>query len=297
MLLGRDTTLERDVVIKETRHVFGLVTCVPRDELVTRVKAAVVAQARLDHPHVLRVVDVQFTGDAPALVLDRAAESLATRLTRGLMPVDVVVRVLLRASQGLAAAHRQGIVHGGLKPEDILFDATGNVRLTDFGIARVAERASDTQTRAPSVYVRRGNPSDMAPEQLHKGKVSAASDVHSLGILLYEMLTGHLPGRRSPMPSASERVVRAIGVDRVAALDGRFDRMTCDPLPERFASIDDVLAALYAAFPASQVGSRGTLLLCEGEPPPPRGDGDDRHRPACPRGDRGDQGPPELRDA
>ncbi|MBM4282751.1 MAG: hypothetical protein FJ137_19035, partial [Deltaproteobacteria bacterium] len=66
MLLGRDTTLERDVVIKETRHVFGLVTCVPRDELVTRVKAAVVAQARLDHPHVLRVVDVQFTGDAPA---------------------------------------------------------------------------------------------------------------------------------------------------------------------------------------------------------------------------------------
>jgi hypothetical protein len=273
VLLGRDTTLDRDVVLKEIRHVFDLVTYVPRDELLARVRSAVMAQARLDHPHILRVVDVQFAGDAPVIVLDRAAESLAARLARGLMPVDAVVRVLLQASYGLSAAHRQGIVHGGLKPENILFDAAGNVRLADFGIARVAERPSEPASSAPPVYVGRGNPSYMAPEQLHKGKASAAGDVYSLGILLYEMLTGNLPGRRSPMPSSSDRVARAVGAERVAAVDDLFDRMTRDPLPERFSSIDDVLAALYDAFPTSQVGTRGTLLLSECDPssaaPPP----------------------------
>jgi hypothetical protein len=310
VLLGRDTTLDRDVVVKEVRHVFELVTYVPRDELVARVKSAVMMQARLDHPHVLRVVDVNFAGEAPSVVLDRAVESLASRIGRGLMPVDAVLRVLLQICYGLSAAHKQDIVHGGLKPENVLFDAAGNVRLADFGIARVAERSSDLNTSAPPVYVGRGNPSYMAPEQLHKGKASAAGDVYSLGILLYEMLTGNLPGRRSPMPSSSERVVRAVGVERVAALDDLFDRMTRDPLHERFTSIDDVLGAIYAAFPAAQVGTRGTLLLSENDalaPPstkPAVDDGGD----VGGGGDGGDGGelpvevtavtkaPPELRD-
>jgi hypothetical protein len=299
VLLGRDTTLERDVVIKEFRHVFDLVTYVPREELLTRVKAAVMAQARLDHPHVLRVVDVQFAGDAPVLVLDRAVESLAARLARGAMAIDAVVRVLLQASHGLSAAHRQGVVHGGLKPENILFDSAGNVRLSDFGIARVAERVADPQTSAPPVYVGRGNPSYMAPEQLHKGRASAAGDVYSLGILLYEMLTGNLPGRRSPMPSASKRVVDAVGVERAAALDEMFDRMTRDPLAERFTSADDVLDALFAAFPSAQVGVRGTLLLCEPDPRAPAASvvlEEDRSDPSAAEVTAVVRAPPELRD-
>ena len=109
----------------------------------------------------------------------------------------------------------------------------------------------------------------MAPEQLHKGKVLPQGDIYALGILLYEMLTGNLPGRRSPMPSASERVVAAVGKDKVEALDDLFDRMTRDPLHERFESIDAVLDALYAAFPTTLVGARGTLLLSEKDPLPP----------------------------
>ncbi|MDP2345179.1 MAG: serine/threonine-protein kinase [Deltaproteobacteria bacterium] len=266
VMLGKDTTLERDVVVKEVRHVYELVTYLSRDEITTRIKAAVMAQARLDHPHVLRVVDVQFGGDAPTIVLDRALESLATRVGRGIMPVDVVIRVLLQICYGLAHAHAQGIVHAGLKPENVLFDKSGNVKLADFGIARVTERTNDPSTSAPPVYVGRGHPSYMAPEQLHKGKASAAGDVYALGILLYEMLTGNLPGRRSPMPSASERVVAAVGVDKVIALDDLFDRMTRDPLHERFANIEEVLKALYAAFPGTLVGTPGTLLLSETDP-------------------------------
>lgn len=265
VLLAKDTTLERDVVVKEVRHVYDLVVYLSREEITARVKSAVMAQARLDHPHVLRVVDVSFAGDAPTVVVDRAVESLAARMARALMPVESVVRVLLQICYGLHAAHSTGLIHAGLKPENVLFDASGNVKLSDFGIARVTERdlSAPPNSSAPPVYVGRGHPSYMAPEQLHKGKASAAGDIYALGILLYEMLTGNLPGRRSPMPSASERVVAALGKERVTALDDIFDRMTRDPLHERFASIDDVLAALYAAFPASLVGTRGTLLLSE----------------------------------
>lgn len=271
VMLARDATLERDVVVKEVRHVYDLVTYVPRDEITARVKQAVMAQARLDHPHILRVVDVQFSNDAPTIVLDRAVESLATRMARGLMPVEVVLRVLLQIAYGLSHAHRHDIVHGGLKPENVLFDGAGNVKLADFGIARVAERSSsEPASSAPPVYVGRGHPSYMAPEQLHKGRVIPQADVYALGILLYEMLTGNLPGRRSPMPSSSERVVAAVGKDRIEALDDLFDRMTRDPLHERFASIDDVLEHLYRTFPAGLVGQRGTLMLSEVDPLPPQ---------------------------
>lgn len=273
VMAARDATLERDVVVKEVRHVYELVTYVPKDEITARVRHAVMAQARLDHPHILRVVDVQFQGDTPTIVLDRASESLAARMARGLMPVEVVLRVLLQIAYGLSHAHRHDLVHGGLKPENVLFDAAGNVRLADFGIARVAERSSsEPSSSAPPVYVGRGHPSYMAPEQLHKGKVIPQADVYALGILLYEMLTGNLPGRRSPMPSSSERVTAAVGKDRIEALDDLFDRMTRDPLHERFASIDDVLEHLYRTFPAALVGQRGTLMLSETDPlGPPAG--------------------------
>jgi hypothetical protein len=265
VLLAKDTTLERDVVVKEVRHVYDLVVYLSREEITARIKSAVMAQARLDHPHVLRVVDVSFAGDAPTVVVDRAVESLAARMARALMPVESVVRVLLQICYGLRAAHSTGLIHAGLKPENVLFDVSGNVKLSDFGIARVTERdlSAPPNSSAPPVYVGRGHPSYMAPEQLHKGKASAAGDIYALGILLYEMLTGNLPGRRSPMPSASERVVAALGKERVTALDDIFDRMTRDPLHERFASVDDLLAAIYAAFPANLVGTRGTLLLSE----------------------------------
>jgi serine/threonine protein kinase len=269
VLAARDTTLDRDVVVKEVRHVYELVTYVSKEEITARVKTAVMAQARLDHPHILRVIDVQFQNDAPTIVLDRAVESLAARVERGLMPVAVVMRVLIQIGYALSHAHRQDLVHGGLKPENVLFDSGGNVKLADFGIVKVAERSADPNTSAPPVYVGRGHPSYMAPEQLHKGKVVPQADVYALGILLYEMLTGNLPGRRSPMPSSSERVVSAIGKDHVEALDDLFDRMTRDPLHERFGSIDEVLDAIYATFSAELVGKRGALLLWETDPLPP----------------------------
>jgi serine/threonine protein kinase len=267
---AKDNVLEKDVVVKEVRHVFELVTYLPRDEISNRIKGAVMAQAKIDHPHVLRVLDVNFVGDYPTVVLERAVGgSLRERMTRGALPVNVVMRIALQAAYALHHMHRHGILHGGLKPENVLFDASGNVRLSDFGLARATERMPDNTTSAPPVYVGRGNPSYMAPEQLHKGELTRASDVYALGILLYELLTGTLPGRRSPMPSATPRVKEALGDKGARSVDDLFDKMTRDPVAERFPDFDEVLAALYGAVPDASAIGRGTLLLYEEDPLPP----------------------------
>jgi serine/threonine protein kinase len=264
--VAKDTVLEREVVVKEVRHVFELVTYLPRDEVTKRIRDAVMMQAKIDHLHVVRVVDVNFVGDVPIIVLDRAAGgSFRERMRKGLLPVPVVLRIALQSSYGLHHAHRHGVIHGGIKPENVLFDAAGNVRLSDFGLARAAERIPDTATTAPPVYVGRGNPSYMAPEQLHRGEVTKAADVYALGILIYELLTGTLPGRRSPMPSSSSRLRDALGSDGAAAIDDLFDKMTRDPVEERYRSFDDVLTALIAALPRED-GGRGTMLLYERDP-------------------------------
>jgi hypothetical protein len=266
---AKDRLLERDVVLKEVRHVYELVSYLPRDEITSRVRDAVMAQARLDHPHVLRVIDVNFVSDVPTIVLERAAGgSLRERMHRGTLPVAVVMRLALQLGYGLLHAHKYGVVHGGLKPENILFDFAGNARIADFGLARATERLPDATTSAPPVYVGRGNPSYMAPEQLHRGELSRAADVYATGILLYELLTGTLPGRRSPMPSATARVKEALGERGAKGLDDLFDRMTRDPVEERFATFEDVLAALYATLPEKEVVGRGTLLLYEEDPLP-----------------------------
>jgi eukaryotic-like serine/threonine-protein kinase len=260
---AKDSVLDRDVVLKEVRHVFELVSYLPREEIIKRVRDAIMTQGKLDHPHVLRVVDVDFGAQAPTLVLEYAVGgSLRARMTRALPPVEVALRVVLQASTALAFAHAKGITHGGLKPENVLFDAAGNVRLADFGLARATERAPDPTTSAPPVYVGRGSTSYMSPEHLHKGELTQQGDIYAVGIMLYELLCGTLPGRRSPMPSASPRVAEKLG-EAATAIDDLFDRMTRDPLNERIASFDDVIAMLYAALPQKNVVGRGTLLLYE----------------------------------
>jgi hypothetical protein len=265
---ARDAVRNRDVIVKEVRHVFELVSYLTKDEIVRRVRDAVMSQARLDHPHILRVVDVSFGEETPTIVVDRAAGgSLRERMTRAPIPVDIALRIVLQAAAGLAFAHARSVVHGGIKPENVLFDAAGNVLLSDFGIARVAERPLDQTTSAPPVYVGRGNPSYMAPEQLHRGECGVPADVYALGIILYEMLTGQLPGRRSPMPSQTPAVKQALG-DGAKVVDDVFDLMTRDPIAERHTSFDPVIDALWRALPKREAG-RGTLLLYETDPLPP----------------------------
>lgn len=261
---AEDMTLERRVALKELSHVFEFVTYIPREELRRRLKDAALAQAKLDSPHVLDVVDLDFAAYIPHVVTAFAAGgNLAQRLDRAQelgepMPVDVTLRVLQQCAAGLAHAHAAGVVHGGLKPENILFDAAGNAALADFGLVKVTAKGALT---GPPVYVGAGTTSYMAPEQLHEEKVSPEGDVYALGILLYQMLTGQLPGRRSPMPSEKNK-------DCPAALDDLFDKMTMDAPADRTASAEDVLEALADAVGDRQGFVPGLLTLNTTDPWP-----------------------------
>jgi serine/threonine protein kinase len=261
---AEDLTLERPVALKELSHVFDFVTYIPREELRRRLKDATLAQAKLECPHVLPIVDLDFAAYVPHVVVTYASGgNLAQRLERAAalgepMPIDVTLRVLQQCAAGLAHAHARGVVHGGLKPENILFDAAGNVLLSDFGLVKVTAKGALT---GPPVYVGAGSTSYMAPEQLHEEKVSPEGDVYALGILLYQMLTGQLPGRRSPMPSDKNK-------DCPSALDDLFDQMTMDAPGDRTSSAEAVLEALAKAVGPRQGFEAGQLTLNTVDPWP-----------------------------
>jgi eukaryotic-like serine/threonine-protein kinase len=105
-----------------------------------------------------------------------------------LLPVAVVLRIGARVADALAHAHAQGIVHRDIKPANVMADLTGDsVKVTDFGIARIADAS---RTRTGMVL---GTPSFMSPEQMAGGDVDGRSDVYSLGAMLFQLLSGHLP--------------------------------------------------------------------------------------------------------
>lgn len=261
---ARQVLLDQEVALKEMRHVFDYVTYIEPAELTSRIKEATLRQAKLNHPHILSVRDL-VESDTLHVVLGYAGGgSLKERMARakeqsgGVLKTEQSLRIFLQICYGLNHAHAHDVVHGDLKPENVLFDHAGNVLLSDFGAASVTR---GDEGKAP-VYVGTGTPSYMAPEQLHSAQEGPAADIYAVGILLYEMLTGALPGRRSPMPSEVNKEVSA-------GLDDIFDRMTQDKIADRFASFEEVLGALYKVLPTEQVLSRGNLLLHEVDPFPP----------------------------
>jgi hypothetical protein len=254
---GRHTALGLDVAIKELKDIFGYFSFLQRGEVLKRLKREICAQAVVRHPAIAAVIDQNTEAATPYFVVELCASNLRARLDgaagKGLPP-EQAIRVFLQLAYGLEAAHAQGFTHGNLKPENVLLDALGNARLADFGLSRVIE--VDASKGMPQVFVGTGGMGYMSPEQLVRtGKdLGPSSDVYGLGILLYEMLTGYLPGRRSPLPSAANPGVPA-------KLDAIFDRMTQDRKEERYPDFEAVLADFYAAFDDGSFLSRGDLIL------------------------------------
>jgi serine/threonine protein kinase len=170
------------------------------------------------------------------------------------LPAEEAIRVFLQLCYALRAAHATGLTHGNLKPENVLFDGLGNARLSDFGLSRVIE--VDTAKGMPQVFVGTGGMGYMSPEQLARSTkdLGPSSDVYGAGIVLYEMLTGQIPGRRSPLPSA-------VNSAAPAKLDALFDKMTQDRREQRPPDVDAVLTEFYAAFADGAWLKKGDLIL------------------------------------
>ncbi|MFO7321985.1 MAG: protein kinase [Chloroflexota bacterium] len=146
--------------------------------------------ASLEHIHILPVFDYGLAEGEIAYIAMRLLRggSLADLLKDGPLPLERAADIITQVARGLAYAHRRGVIHRDLKPSNILFDPNGNAFLTDFGLAKVL--ASPDMTRPGNLV---GTPAYVSPEMLRGEPIDHRSDVYSLGILAYEMLTGRLP--------------------------------------------------------------------------------------------------------
>ena len=140
---------------------------------------------QISHPNVCRVHDIAETKGQSFLSMEYIdGEDLATLLRRiGRLPSDKAVEIASQLCGGLAAAHQEGVLHRDLKPANVMIDGRGRAKITDFGLAGLAEEFEGAEVRA-------GTPAYMAPEQLAGKEVSVKSDIYSLGLVLYELFTG-----------------------------------------------------------------------------------------------------------
>lgn len=238
---AKQIKLDRLVALKEIKEIFDVFAGVQRSDIVERFTQIVQTQSRLLHPNIIQIIDLDTDAQFPFVVMQYAPNGNLRRLinTAERPPLQIALKYFLQILHALNTAHDNGVTHGGVKPENIVLDHAGNALVTDFGISGVAEL--DANRGATQVYVGVGTVAYMSPEQFRDPNSSSVkSDIYSLGIMFYEMLTGKVPGRRSPMPSS-------FFPDIPRALDDVFDRMSMDDADERYESIEEILADVYAS--------------------------------------------------
>lgn len=183
-----DRRLERMVAIKVMQAPFTAPA--EHHEFAARFRREAKAAARLTHPGMVRVYDQGVDGDISYLTMEYVqGENLRARLSHeGTLSVGESLTLVESVLDALSAAHRQGLVHRDVKPENILIDTDGYPKLADFGLARAV-----TEVTATSTGVIMGTVAYLAPELIQNGEGDARSDVYASGILLFEALTGRQP--------------------------------------------------------------------------------------------------------
>ncbi|WP_038116003.1 Stk1 family PASTA domain-containing Ser/Thr kinase [Veillonella sp. AS16] len=184
--LGEDTLLGRPVAIKILHANFA-----NDDEFVKRFKREAQAAGKLNHPNIVNMYDVGFDQNLHYIIMEYVdGETLKEYITRhGRLSIDEAVKFTIAIAEGLEHAHAMGIVHCDIKPHNVIITRTGRVKVTDFGIAR-AMNATNTVMYTNSIL---GSAHYLSPEQASGKPVDGNTDIYSLGVVLYEMLTGRVP--------------------------------------------------------------------------------------------------------
>ncbi len=198
-----DTRLGREVALKVLPERFEASA-----DWLRRLKREARATAALNHPNVLTVFDVgQAAGRAFVVYELLEGQTLRERLEGGRLTEGQALACAAQVARGLSAAHAKGIIHRDIKPENLFLTAGGPVKILDFGVARLEERAwaqSSTTEETEDQGLRMGTTSYMSPEQARGLAADARSDIFSLGIVLFEMIAGRHPFRRdSPLETVS----------------------------------------------------------------------------------------------
>lgn len=252
---GKHNALGLDICVKELKDIFGYFSFLQRGEVIKRLKKELCSQAQVRHPGIVQVLDQNTDVARPYFVLELCKGSLREKLDQAGgkgVPVGEGIRYFLQLAYALRAAHQAGLTHHNVKPENVLFDLYGNAKLSDFGLGRVIE--VDQSKGMPQVFVGTGGMAYLAPELISRTKDAGPSaDVYALGIVLYEMMTGNIPGRRSPMPSE-------VNSDCPSKLDPIFDKMTQDRRDQRYQDFDALLDDFYGAFSDGEYLTKGDLI-------------------------------------
>ncbi|MEJ7842241.1 MAG: protein kinase, partial [Rubrobacter sp.] len=186
VFLARDEVLERDVAIKVLRGQYA-----EDEEFVERFRREALGVASLSHPNIVQVYDRGVSEDGRYYIAMEYVPggTLKDRIVRnGPLSPDTASSVAVQIADALGAAHERGLIHRDVKPQNVLVTASGDVKVADFGIARAA--AADVISRTSAVL---GTARYMSPEQAMGQEVGPPSDLYSLGVVLYEMLTGEVP--------------------------------------------------------------------------------------------------------
>ncbi|OBG33481.1 serine/threonine protein kinase [Mycobacterium sp. E3198] len=254
---GLDVRLDRPVAVKvmDARYTGD-------DQFLTRFQLEARTVARLKNPGLVAVYDQGLDARHPFLVMELVEGGTLRELLaeRGPMPPHAVAAVLRPVLGGLAAAHRAGLVHRDVKPENVLISDDGDVKIADFGLVRAVAAAGITST---SVIL--GTAAYLSPEQVRDGNAGPRSDVYSAGILTYELLTGRAPFTGDSALSVAYRRLDTDVPPPSAAIDGvppQFDdfvlRATARDPGDRYADAVEMGADLEAiadelALPAFRV--------------------------------------------
>ncbi len=219
---------------------------------------------QVSHPNVCRVYDIGEVNGQHFLTMEYIdGEDLSSLLRRiGRLPPDKALETAHQICAGLAAAHDCGLLHRDLKPANIMLDGRGRVRITDFGLALSHDDATGRSETA-------GTPAYMAPEQIEKGEASVRSDIYSLGLVFYELFTGHLPyqattsveWRRAHLES-SPRTPSSVVKDIDPAVESAILRCLQKDPAKRPSSVRQVAAAFPGGDPLA-------AALAAGETPSP----------------------------